>query len=304
MITFAMEHALPGNLAHDLLGARATALSIAAFNRQYGLNKPLVEQYLLFVKNICMGNFGYSFSENRPVIDVLATDLPKSGVLVGAALIISIVIGTALGIVQGWRSGKLADRICGVLEFVVYASPSFAVGILLIELLAVRLHWFPAEAPQGATIGAVLLDPVGMVLPVATLSMIGISLFARYARASSMDVMQQRYIIQARMSGIGELGVLRRHVVRNAALPIITIAGITLPWMVTGGLVVEYVFNYPGMGIAYLKAAEGQDYALEIAIAFVIAVLTILGNLLADIGYALLDPRVDYSRRARKDSGR
>ena len=165
----------------------------------------------------------------------------------------------------------------------------------LIDILSARLRIFPPEAPQGTTLGEVITDPLALILPVLTLVLINFALFSRYMRASAIESLAQDYIKVARSKGLPEHKVLWSHVLRNSLLPIVTLLGLSLPWLFTAGLVIEQIFNYPGTGLLFFTSAQSQDYPVELGITIVIAVTTVVGNLLADIAYALLDPRIRYS---------
>jgi peptide/nickel transport system permease protein len=180
-------------------------------------------------------------------------------------------------------------------SFLLYSFPPFAAAILAIALLAIKFHVFPAEAPQGSSVGSILADPRALVLPVGTLALISFALFSRYMRSSAIDSLAQDYIRTARAKGLSERLVLWRHVLRNSLIPIATLVGLSLPGVLTAGLVIEQVFNFPGIGLEYFLAATTDDYQVMLGVTVVIAVVTVIGNLVADIGYAVLDPRVRYN---------
>jgi peptide/nickel transport system permease protein len=295
IIMFVLQHRLPGGPARAILGARATPISIRAFNVQYGLDKPLVYQYLQFVKLLVQGNLGYSYKLNLSVDSLLALDLPKTFLLVGVAFFISVVIAIPIGIVQAVHRNRLLDNTITGVSFVLYSMPSFWLGLILITVLSAQLHLLPPEAPQGSTVGQVITDPKALILPVLTLVLINFALFSRYIRSSSIESMAQDYIKIARAKGMSERLILWRHVLRNSLTPIVTLIGLSLPWLFTAGLVIEQIFNYPGTGLLFFTSATNQDYPVELGITVVIAATTVLGSLLADIAYAVLDPRVRYS---------
>ncbi len=292
IITFLLEHLLPGTLARGILGPHSSTAQVAEFNRQNGLDHPLVVQYLIYVDHLVHGNLGRSFRLNESVDTVLAQDVPKDLVLVGPAFALSVLLAIPIGVLQATRRSKATDHVLTVLLFGFYATPSFAVGVLLLELFADKLNWLPAEAPQSTTVGGVLADPAGLVLPILTLTLLGIPLFSRYMRSSAIDTLAQDFVRTARAKGLPQRLVLLRHVLRNALLSVTTLVGMTLPGIFTAGLVVEYLFNYPGTGLAYYDAATGHDYALELGITLVVAVAVVAGNLMADLAYVGLDPRI------------
>ncbi len=296
VIMFLLQHHLPGGPARAILGARATPSNIAAFNKEYGLNNPLPVQYLHFVDQLLHGNLGYSYKLNISVDSLLALDLPKTFFLVGISFVIAVVIAIPLGVAQAIRRNRLLDHGLTGVSFLLYAMPSFWLGLLLITFFSARLRLFPPEAPQGSTLGQIITDPSALVLPVLTLVLINFALFSRYIRASAIDSLAQDYIKVARSKGLPEHRILWSHVLRNSLLPIVTLLGLSLPWLFTAGLVIEQIFNYPGTGLLFFTSATNQDYPVELGITIVVAVTTVLGSLLADLAYAVLDPRIRYSR--------
>jgi len=294
LIVFILRHLLPGNIARAILGIRATPFAIAAFNRQNGLNNPLPLQYVTFLNQLIHGNLGYSFKQNMTVDSIVAHDLPNDLVLVGVSLVLALLIAIPLGIVQAVRRNKLTDYTATGIAFVLYSMPAYLLGLLLIAFFAVNLRLLPAEAPQASTIGGVLADPSGLVLPVATLTLVTVALFSRYMRSSAIDSLTQDYIRTARAKGLRQSAILFRHLLRNSLIPVATLVGISIPGILTFGLIIEQLFNFPGVGLAYFNAAVNGDYPVVFGITVLVAVATVLGNLIADVAYAVLDPRVRY----------
>jgi peptide/nickel transport system permease protein len=295
IIAFLLLHHLPGGPARSILGARATPVAIAAFNKEYGLDASLPVQYLRYVDLLLHGNLGYSYKLNISVDSLLALDLPKTFFLVGISFLIAALIAVPLGIVQAIRRNRLVDHSLTGASFLLYSMPTFWLALLLIDLLSARLQLFPPEAPQGTTLSQVITDPIALVLPVLTLVLVNFALFSRYIRASAIESLAQDYIKVARSKGLPERKILWSHVLRNSMLPIVTLLGLSLPWLFTAGLVIEQIFNYPGTGLLFFTSAQAQDYPVELGITIVIAVTTVVGNLLADLAYAVLDPRIRYS---------
>lgn len=298
IIVFWLQHRLPGGPARAILGAHATPTAIAHFDVKYGLNRPLVEQYWRFLYLLLHGNLGYSYKLNLSVDSLLALDLPKTLVLVGISFFIAVVIAIPIGVVQAVRRNGVLDNGITAVSFVLYSMPSFWLGLILITVFAAKFHIFPPEAPQGSNVGQVLSDPLALVLPVGTLVLINFAMFSRYIRSSAIDSLAQDYIRVARAKGMTERAIVWHHVLRNSLTPIVTLIGLSLPWLFTAGLIVEQIFNYPGTGLLFYTSAVDQDYPVELGITLVIAVATVLGSLLADISYALLDPRVRYGKGA------
>jgi peptide/nickel transport system permease protein len=294
LIVFILRHLLPGSIARAILGIRATPVAVAAFNRQNGLDNPLPLQYVSFLNQLLHGNLGFSFKQNMTVDAIVVHDLPNDLVLVGSSLVLALLIAIPLGIVQAVRRNKLTDYTATGIAFILYSMPAYLLGLLLIAAFAVNLRLLPAEAPQASTISGVLSDPSGLVLPVATLTLVTVALFSRYMRSSAIDSLTQDYIRTARAKGLRQSAILYRHLLRNSLIPVATLVGISIPGILTFGLIIEQLFNFPGIGLAYFNAAVNGDYPVVFGITVIVAVATVLGNLIADVAYAVLDPRVRY----------
>jgi len=292
MIAFALLHALPGDLARDILGAKATPQLLAQFRHQNALDKPLWYQYWVFLRNLVQGNLGYSFYHERSVTSLLASELPRDLILGGLSLIFALLIAIPVGIAQAVKRNGAFDYAGTGVSFVLYSMPPYAIAILMIQLLSITFHIFPAQAPQTDSAFGMLAHPAGLVLPVASLTLVTYAVFSRYMRSSAIDTLAQDYIRTARAKGLPERRVLMRHVLRNSLISVVTLVGLSIPTILTGTLITEYVFNYPGVGLEYFTATTNFDYQVMMGITVLIGVITVVGNLMADIGYALLDPRI------------
>ncbi|MGH3405160.1 MAG: ABC transporter permease [Streptosporangiaceae bacterium] len=298
IIVFGLSRLLPGGPARAILGVHATPSNIAAFNRENGLDSPLPAQYWHWLSGVVTGNFGFSYVLNQPVSSLLAQRLPKTAFLAGVAVVLAVLIAVPVGLYQAIRRGRPDDYAVTTVTFVLYSTPAFWVALLLIDVLSVRLHVFPAEAPQGS-FSAIFSDPGAMVLPVATVTVVTIAAFSRYIRSSVLDELAQDYVRMARSKGNSSRAILVRHVLRNALSPVVTLLGLSLPFILSGTLITEEVFNYPGAGLLAFSAATSQDYPVLLGVVLVVGIATVAGSLLADIAYALLDPRVQLGRAAR-----
>jgi peptide/nickel transport system permease protein len=294
ILVFILQHHLPGSIARAIIGPRASAAQIAAFNREYGLDRSLPVQYFSFLNQVIHGNLGYSFKQNMSVDAIVLHDLPNDVILVGTSLVLALLIAIPLGIMQAVRRNKPTDYAATGVSFLLYSMPAYLLGLLLISVFAVNLRILPAEAPQEPTITGVLSDPAGLVLPVATLTLVTCALFSRYMRSSAIESLAQDYIRTARAKGLGQIAILSRHLLRNSLIPVVTLVGISLPGILTFGLIVEELFNFPGVGLAYFNAAVNGDYPVVFGVTVLVALATVLGNLFADIAYVILDPRVRY----------
>jgi peptide/nickel transport system permease protein len=297
LIVFLLAHIIPGGAARAALGPRATKLQINQFNRLNNYDKSLIDQFWLYVKGLLTSfNLGYSYHWNQGVTQVIIQRLPKTLVLVGLGTLLAVVIAVPLGILQVVRRNKPIDYALTSLSFIFYAMPVFLLAALLILYLSFDLHWFPAEAPQGSTVGAILSQPRALVLPVFTLAALTIASFSRYMRSSMMETLTEDYVRTARAKGAGPRRVLYVHALRNAVIPIITLLGLSIPAIVGGALVTEAVFNYPGMGLLAYQAITNTDIPLLLGTTFFATLATIAGSLLADILYAAVDPRIRYAK--------
>ncbi len=294
MIAFGLEHLIPGGIARAILGPRATPVSIAAWNKENGYDSPIWYQYWIFLDHLLHGNLGFSYKLNRSVDSIVASDLPRDVLLVGTSLVLAVVIAVPVGIVQAVKRNKGWDYAGTATSFVLYSMPSYALGLILIALFAITIKALPAEAPQGTTVGALLAHPAGLVLPVVTLTLVTYALFSRYMRSAAIDNLAQDYIRTARAKGLSENAVLSRHLLRNSLVPVATLVGLSLPAVLTAGLVIEYLFNFQGLGLEYFNAATSDDFPVMLGITVLVGLATVFGNLLADIAYAVLDPRVRY----------
>ncbi len=292
VVTFVLVHLLPGNPAKAELGPKATPVAIAAFDRLNGLNHPMIEQFWLYVSRVARGNLGFSYVQNQSVGSLVGQNVPKDAILIVASTLIALVIALPLGILQAVRRNSVTDYVLTGLSFIFYSTPTFLLGILAIALLSIQFHVFPAEAPQTSSALAILEQPRALFLPVMTLALLTIAQFSRYMRSSSIENLAQDYIRTARAKGLSERLVVWRHLLRNCLIPIVTLLGLSLPGIVAGALLTETVFNFPGMGLVFYKAAVDQDYAILLGFTIFIGVATVIGNLLADVTYGLLDPRI------------
>lgn len=295
ILVFITIHLIPGGPARALLGPRATQAAIRTFIDQNGYNRPLIVQYYNYADRLLHGNLGYSYYYNQPVNSLLAQNLPKTLLLVGSSLVVALIVAIPIGVLQAVKRNKPVDYFLTGVSFVGYAMPTFWVGLLLILAFSVKLSLFPSEGPQGATVASAFAQPRAMVLPIATLSIITIAQYSRFMRAAAIDNLVEEYVRTARSKGITERQILLRHILRNSVMPIITLIGLNLPFLVSGAVITETVFNYPGMGLLFWNAAQYHDYPTLLGFTVVVAAVTVVGSLLADILYAAVDPRVRYA---------
>ena len=294
LITMWLIHLVPGGPVVALVGLRATPAQIAYYNHLYGFDQPVWVQYWKWVSQFAQGNFGYSVKNNLSVASEIAQYLPKTLVLVGLGLVVSLIFGIPLGIYQAVKRYTVGDYVLTWVSFLGYATPTFFVGLILIDWFSLKIPLFPSQAPQG-TVAQILSQPAALVLPVFCYAFVAYALWSRYMRSSVMDNLVQDYVRTARAKGPSERRVLWGHVFRNSLITIVTLLGLSIPTLVAGAIFVEVVFNYPGMGLQFFQAAQNVDFETLMGFTVLATVATVVGNLLADVGYAMLDPRVRYS---------
>jgi peptide/nickel transport system permease protein len=293
IITFLLTRMLPGGVARAILGPRASPPAIADFNHENGLDLPIWQQYLFYVNQLVHGNLGFSYRLNESVTGLLSDHLPKTIILLGVSTLIALAIAVPLGVMEAVRRNRIEDYALTSLSFVLYSMPPFWLSLIVIKWFAIDLNLLPPQGPQGPI--STYLDPTeasALVLPVMSLALVTIALFSRYMRSSMLDNLVQDYVRTARAKGVSTAGVLYRHVLRNALIPIVTLLGLSLSGIFSGALITEAIFNYPGMGLLFWDSAQTRDYPVLLGVTVVVAVAVVVGNLLADVFYAVVDPRV------------
>lgn len=294
-ITFLLLHNLPGGAARSALGLDATQAQIDAYNVQMGYDRPFIIQYALYLGRLFTGDLGFSFQMNQPVVDLIVQRLPKTILLSFLAAVVALVIAIPLGVVQATRRGRWPDYLVTSVALLAYATPLFFMGMMLIVLFSQTIRLLPAQAPQGFSVGDILADWPGLILPVVTLAIVTLAAYTRYVRSTMIDNLQENYIRTARSKGMTEQRVVVRHALRNSLFPVISLLGMYIPALFSGALVVEQLFNYPGMGLMFWQATQTRDFPILLATTTIVAIATVAGSLLADIAYAVADPRVRLS---------
>lgn len=297
IISFILLHIVPGNPVRLLLGQRWTPYRAAILTKNLGLNKPLYDQYLIWLWHALHGNFEYSYVYEKPVFTLIWQALPHTIELVAIAIMVAHIGAVVIGTIQAYYANSWFDQTLTVVLYFFYAMPGFWIGILVIEFFAISLGWFPS----GGIVNPSNPDPgfwsyiYHLVLPSLTLIITTLASWARYMRSSMRETLLQDYVRTARSKGAGEFRVLFVHALRNSVLPLITLFGLSVPALFGGALVIEEIFNYPGMGLLYWNAANDRDYPVLLAVVVFLGTITILGNLIADLLYGLVDPRISYN---------
>jgi peptide/nickel transport system permease protein len=289
---FVLLHAIYPSPARDVLGLSAKPTAIVAWNKDNGYDDPLVVQYVRWVNGCLHGNLGFSYPDNQTVVALLKERAGRSAYLSGISLLLAIVIALPLGIFQAVKRNSIGDNVATSAAFILYSMPSFFLGLILIQVFALTFPIFSFEASQSNSVWVIMGDWHSMALPILTLTAVTVASFSRYMRSSSMEVLAQDYIKVARAKGLPERLVLSRHLVRNASLPMVTLIGISLPILLAGNLITEYLFNYQGLGLLFYTSLQKVDYPVMLAYTLVGAVLVVVGNLIADLALTVADPRI------------
>lgn len=292
VVTFVLLHLLPGGPARGVLGLQATPQQIAAFNHANGFDQPLYTQYWDYLVRLVHGNLGESYTKNAPVSTLLASRLPKTLLLTVVSTLLAIVVALPVGMWQAVRRNKATDHVLTAVSFVLYATPVFFLSLVLIILFSQLLPVFPAQAAQGETVGALLSQPGSLVLPILAGAAATIAAFSRYMRSSTLDSLTGDYVRTARAKGTRERTVLLSHVWRNSLTSVVSMMGYYIPVIFGGALVIEKMFNYPGIGLLFWSSARNSDYPVLLGVVLLIAIATVVGSLLADLAQLIIDPRV------------
>jgi ABC-type dipeptide/oligopeptide/nickel transport system permease component len=286
LIVFTVLH-LSGDPIELLMPPDAPPPDVEAMRRSLGLDKPLMVQYGLFLKNAIRGNLGVSYHHGQPALKLVLERLPASLELVVTSILISLILAVPLGILASTRRGKTIDRICLLGSLIGISAPPFWIGIAFILIFAVQLQWLPSSG-RGTW--------AHLVLPASSLALYRLALFLRLVRAGMLDVMTQDYIRTARAKGVSEKLVVYKHALKNTLIPFVTIAGMQMGSLLAGAIVTERVFAWPGMGRLFLDSIGVMDFPVIIAWAMVIATIFLTINLTVDIIYVWLDPRIRHEK--------
>ena len=295
IIVFSMIHAAPGDPAAFLAGPRATEEDIERIRQDLGLDKPVLNQYMLWLSKVVRGDFGSSYINKRPVLELFWERFPATALLMGTANVLSLLIAIPIGVFTAMKRNSLPDRMVTVLAFLGISLPSFWFGLMLMYILGVRLQLLPLGGMR--TIGAEfsVLDVIRhLAMPASVLTFIFTAFWMRFVRSSVLEVLNTDYVRVAHAKGLPAFVVLGRHVLRNALLPIITLLGLSFPELFAGAVVIESVFTWPGLGQLTLAAATARDFTVVMAMVLIVSTSVVLGNLMADLTYRWADPRIRY----------
>ncbi len=297
---FGLIHLLPGGADAVLFNPRLTAAARAALRVRMGLDDPFYIQYVKWISAALTGNFGYSFNTNEPVSTILARRFPATLELFGIAFLVALALALLIGVISAVRQRTITDYSLTILTYVGISMPAFLLGLFLQDIFGVTLHWLP---PSGTGSYGLSLPPFAsfidhlrhLILPVIALSVLFIAGWSRYMRSSMIEVVKQDYMRTARAKGVSPVQLYMRHALRNAVIPLITIVALNFGEVAGGATITEGVFAWPGMGLLFISSLNARDYPVLIAMLVLSAFFVIAFNLVADILYAVIDPRIRYA---------
>ena len=308
-VTFFIVRLAPGDpmdIYLDEYRGQIDPQAIELLRQKYGLDQPIYVQYVKWVANVARGDLGESFRYRRPVSQLLAEAIPYTLQLTILAVVLDALIGITLGIISAVKQYSVLDKIVTLGSLVIYAIPGFWLALMLVLVFSVNLGWFPTSQTRSMDYGFLsfsgkVLDRLWhLVLPVFVLGVASAASTARYMRNRLLEVLNEEYVLSARARGFRERVVILNHALRNALIPIITIYGMKLPFLLGGAAIIESIFAWPGMGRLAVEAVSGRDYPLLMATITMGAVMTVFGNLLADLTYVWVDPRVSYEGKKQR----
>lgn len=299
IIIFALIHMMPGNPYAYMIETDATAEDVEQMLQAVGYYDPLPVQYAKWVGGLLQGNLGYSLKFKEPISEMISRRIGNTLMLSGVALVLSILVAIPLGVISATRQYSVFDYIATLVAFIGLSIPAFFFALLLVKFFAIDLKWFPISGMEtlasGYTGFRAFLDFLHhLALPVIVLGFIQMASFMRYTRTSLLEVIQQDYIRTARAKGLNERIVIYKHALRNALIPVVTIISLSLGQLVSGAVLTETIFVWPGMGTLIFQAVMNRDYPVIMDATMILAFMILMANLFADIMYALVDPRIRY----------
>src|SRR5277367_4411679 len=293
LFVFLLLRLTPGDPAAIIAGDNATPAQLERIRASLGLNEPLYIQFFTWINKLLHGDLGVSLISNVPVVKMIGQRVEPSISIAIATIILSVIIAVPLGVIAAWKQGTWIDRFVMGLSVLGFSVPVFVIGYFLIQLFAIDVRWLPVQGFKSISAG---FGPFfeRIILPTCSLSFIYVALIARMTRASMLDVLGEDYVRTARAKGIAESGVLLRHALRNAAVPVITVIGTGFTLLISGVVVTESVFNLPGVGRLTVDAVLARDYPIIQAMILLTSLVYVTVNLLIDVAYTMLDPRIRY----------
>jgi ABC-type dipeptide/oligopeptide/nickel transport system permease component len=300
IVNFFLVHLAPGDPIVYIIGdAPVSEEIVAQLREKLGLDKPLIQQLIIYLANVAQGDFGYSYVAREPVLSVIMHRLPATLLLTVTQYILAIVVGLFLGVISARRQGEAADAAITLLSVLGYAVPVFWLGQMLVLIFAHHLGIFPSQGMYSLRYDMTPLAAAAdvawhLVLPCITLAVFNLALIARLTRANMLQSLRLEFVMFARSKGISETAVVYRHALRNAVLPVVTIIGLNIKTLITGAVLTETVFAWPGIGRLTYEALTARDYPVLMAMFIFVGILVVVANLLTDLAYAYLDPRIRF----------
>ena len=299
VINFTLIHLAPGDPVVIIAGEQATPERIEFLRSHFGLDKPLYEQLFVYIWNVLNGDLGYSISYQRPVIHLIMERLPNTLLLMFPSFVISSLLGIYLGMISARKPYSTVDNATTIFSLIAYCLPVFWLAQILILFFSLQIGWFPVAGISSARLQLAGIDYIldvlrHLFLPTVTLSAINLALISRLTRANLLEVLKLDFVTTARMKGLSEESVIRKHVLQNAMLPVVTVIGMNLVMVFAGAILTETVFGWPGLGRLTYEAIYARDYPTLLGMFVVVSFAVILTNLVTDVVYAFLDPRIRY----------
>lgn len=299
-INFFLIHLAPGDPVSILAGPLATPEYIARLRAYYGVDTPLVQQFFIYLWSVLQGNLGFSIKYNQPVLGIILDRFPATVLLMSAGLFSLSLVGILFGVVSAWKQNSKTDKVITIFSLGSYSIPTFWIGILLILAFTYYIRIFPSNGMTSSTLGETGLAYVAdvlyhLVLPAITLGLFYLGVIFRLTRESMVGALNGRYVLTARSKGLEERTVVFKHALRNALLPVVTVIGLNIGYMFGGAVVTETIFGWPGLGTLLYIALQGRDYPVVMGVFIFISISVIIANLLTDIVYAYIDPRIRLS---------
>jgi peptide/nickel transport system permease protein len=295
VLVFIFVELAPGDAIDSLLPPESmpTPEAKEAMRERLGLNDPAPLRYVQWLQRALTGDLGYSLTSRQPVTDMIMARLPQTLQLVGAAMIFSVIVGVTTGIISAIKQYSWIDYLATFFSFFWLSIPGFFLGLLMIYIFAVKLNWFPVFGASSPGADHPVLDRLHhLALPAAVLGLELAAALTRYTRASLLEVLKADYMRTAKAKGLRDRSVIVRHGLKNALIPIITMVAFRMPYLISGAIVIETVFQWPGLGTLTLNAANHKDYPLVMALALAVTVLVVVSSFLADLAYSIVDPRI------------
>ncbi|WP_339149629.1 MULTISPECIES: ABC transporter permease [unclassified Sutcliffiella] len=296
VLSFAIIQMAPGGPTSLMMDPNISKEAMKKFEERYGLNDPVHVQYYKWVSNMAKGDFGESLIRRGvPVSEMIMNRLPNTLLLMIVSTILAVIVAIPFGVISARKQYSLTDYTVTVTSFLGLATPNFWIGLVLIMVFAVQLQWFPTGGVSTLNADFSILDRIHhLVLPAFVLATADMAGLTRYTRSSMLEVLKQDYMRTARAKGLKERKVTYKHGLRNGLIPVITIFGLMLPGFIGGSVIVERIFAWPGIGLLFFESAFQRDYPVIMALTVISAVFVVIGNLVADILYAIFDPRIEY----------